>query len=155
MRLAAFTDYGLRVLMRLANAPDESFTTAEIAAQFSIPYNHLAKVVQDLVRGGYVTTRRGAGGGMRLARPAETITLGEVVRFLEQRYPVVECFRRDGGACVLTPQCRLKAHIAVACEKFLQSLEQTTVAECAYPGPPPPPARAAKSTKAAKAASRH
>jgi len=144
MRLAAFTDYGLRVLMRLANAPEASFTTAEIATQFSIPYNHLTKVVQDLVRGGYVTTRRGAGGGIRLARPADTITLGEVVRFLEQRYAVVECFRRDGGVCVLRPQCRLRSHIAVAGEKFLQSLEETTIAECAYPGPPPTAARSAK-----------
>lgn len=76
MRLASFTDYGLRVLMRLADAPDEPSTTARIAEEFHIPYNHLTKVVQDLARYGFVTTQRGAGGGIRLARPAETITLG-------------------------------------------------------------------------------
>ena len=85
MRLAAFTDYGLRVLMRLAAAPAEPSTTARLAEEFRIPYNHLAKVVQDLARGGFVTTQRGAGGGMRLARAPDKIGLGEVVRYLEQR----------------------------------------------------------------------
>ncbi|MGB3834130.1 MAG: Rrf2 family transcriptional regulator [Mesorhizobium sp.] len=137
MRLAAFTDYGLRVLMRLADAPEEPSTTTRIADEFRIPYNHLAKVVQDLARGGFVTTQRGAGGGIRLARPADAITLGEVVRFLEQRYAIVECFRADGGACLLTPRCRLKSKLAAAREAFLAELDKTSVADCAYPGPGP------------------
>ncbi|HMM62776.1 MAG TPA: Rrf2 family transcriptional regulator [Mesorhizobium sp.] len=137
MRLAAFTDYGLRVLMRLADAPEEPSTTTRIADEFRIPYNHLAKVVQDLARGGFVTTQRGAGGGIRLARPADAITLGEVVRFLEQRYAIVECFRADGGACLLTPRCRLKSQLAAAREAFLAELDKTSVADCAYPGPGP------------------
>ncbi|HMM62630.1 MAG TPA: Rrf2 family transcriptional regulator [Mesorhizobium sp.] len=135
MRLAAFTDFGLRVLMRLADAPDEPSTTARIAEEFQIPYNHLAKVVQDLARGGFVATQRGAGGGLRLARPAGSVTLGEVVRFLEQRHAMVECFRADGGACLLTPRCRLKPQLAAAREAFLAELDKTSIAACAYPGP--------------------
>lgn len=135
MRLAAFTDYGLRVLMRLAGTPDEPLTTAGIAEEFQIPYNHLTKVVLDLARGGFVTTRRGAGGGIRLARPAEAITLGEVVRHLEKRYDMVECFRADGGACLLSPLCRLKPQLAAAREAFLAELDKTSLADCAYPGP--------------------
>jgi Rrf2 family nitric oxide-sensitive transcriptional repressor len=134
MRLAAFTDYGLRVLMRLADASDSPLTTARIAEQFRIPYNHLAKVVLDLARGGYVTTQRGAGGGIRLARSAESIRLGEVVRYLEQRHATVECFRTDGGACLLTPRCRLKHQLAAAREAFIAELDKTSVAACAYPG---------------------
>ena len=137
MRLAAFTDYGLRVLMRLADTPDEPLTTSGIAQQFRIPYNHLAKVVQDLARGGFVVTQRGAGGGIRLARTADTITLGEVVRFLEQRYAITECFRADGGACLLTPRCRLRPRLAAAHEAFLAELDKTSVAACAFPGPDP------------------
>lgn len=137
MRLAAFTDFGLRVLMRLAGAPDEALTTAGIAEEFQIPYNHLTKVVLDLSRGGFVTTRRGAGGGIRLARPAEAMTLGEVVRHLEDRYDMVECFRADGGACLLRPLCRLRPQLAAAREAFLAELDKTTVADCAYPGPAP------------------
>lgn len=135
MRLAAFTDYGLRVLMRLADKPDAMLTTSGIAEELRIPYNHLTKVVQDLAKGGYIVTRRGAGGGMRLARSPETITLGEVVRCLEQRYPLVECFRSDGGACLLTPNCRFRGKLAAAQDAFMRELDKTNLAECALPAP--------------------
>lgn len=86
---------------------------------------------------GFVTTQRGAGGGIRLARPAETITLGEVVRRLEDCYDMVECFRADGGACLLNPLCRLKPQLVAAREAFLAELDKTSIADCTYPGPPP------------------
>jgi Rrf2 family nitric oxide-sensitive transcriptional repressor len=133
MRLTAFTDFGLRALMRLAGEPDRSFSTHEIAAEFGISRNHLIKIVRDLAESGYVITQRGAGGGFRLARPARSITLGEVVRTLEQDQALVECFRDDGGSCVLTPRCRLKLRLAKAREAFLKELDATTLAECAYP----------------------
>jgi Rrf2 family transcriptional regulator, nitric oxide-sensitive transcriptional repressor len=133
MRLTSFTDFALRALMRLAGEPARSFATNEIAAEFKISRNHLAKVVRDLADGGFVTTQRGVGGGFSLARPPQAITLGEVVRALEGEHALVECFRSDGGSCVLTPRCRLKARLAAAREAFMRELDATTLAECAYP----------------------
>ncbi|MGH6989875.1 MAG: RrF2 family transcriptional regulator [Stellaceae bacterium] len=132
MRLTAFTDLGLRAMMRLAGDPSRTFTTDDIATEFAISRHHLAKIVRDLSRAGYVATRRGAAGGVRLARPAEAITLGDIVRTLEAGEALAECFRNDGGACVLTPRCQLKKRLAVAREAFLCSLDATTLAECAY-----------------------
>ena len=132
MRLTTFTDFALRALMRLAGEPTRSFATSEIATEFGISRNHLAKVVRDLADGGFITTQRGAGGGFSLARPPQSITLGEVVRTLEKQQGLVECFRGDGGACVLTPRCRLKAKLAAAREAFMRELDATTLAECAY-----------------------
>ena len=134
MRLTAFTDYGLRALMRLAGEPERLFTTEEIANELAVSRNHLTKVVRELADAGIVATHRGAGGGFRLARPAGTISIGEVVRRLEARHAIVECFRSDGGACVLTPRCRLKAHLKHAAEAFLKELDRTTLAECAVTG---------------------
>jgi Rrf2 family nitric oxide-sensitive transcriptional repressor len=133
MRLTMFTDFALRALMRLAGEPHRSFSTGEIAEEFGISRNHLAKVVRDLAEGGFVVTQRGVGGGFALARPPQAITLGEVVRALEGTGALVECFRPDGGDCVLTPRCRLKAKFAAARESFLRELDKTTLAECAYP----------------------
>lgn len=133
MRLTAFTDFAMRALMRLAGEPDRVFTTDEIAREFAISRNHLTKVVRELAEAGFVATHRGAGGGFRLARPAETITIGEVVRLLEARHAMVECFRADGGECVLTPRCRLKGKLALAAKAFLAELDKTSLAECAYP----------------------
>jgi Rrf2 family transcriptional regulator, nitric oxide-sensitive transcriptional repressor len=131
MRLTAFTDFGLRALMRLAGEPERLFTTEEIAKELAISRNHLTKVVGELADAGIVATHRGAGGGFRLARPAGAISIGEVVRRLEARHAIVECFRSDGGACVLTPRCRLKARLKHASEVFLKDLDRTTLAECA------------------------
>jgi Rrf2 family nitric oxide-sensitive transcriptional repressor len=131
MRLTAFTDYGLRALMRLAGEPERLFTTEEIANELAISRNHLTKVVRELADAGFVATLRGSGGGFRLARPAAEISIGEVVRRLEARHAIVECFRSDGGDCVLTPRCRLKARLKHASEAFLKDLNRTTLAECA------------------------
>ena len=70
MRLTSFTDFALRALMRLAGEPGRSFATNEIAAEFGISRNHLAKVVRDLADSGFISTQRGVGGGFTLARPA-------------------------------------------------------------------------------------
>ena len=132
MRVTTFTDFGLRALMKLAAAPDESVTIDAVAGEFRLSRNHLAKVIQELSRAGFVTTQRGAGGGFRLAGAPEDITVGEVVRLLEQSQALVECFEADGGHCVLTPACRLKGHLARAQEAFFAELDKVTLAQCAY-----------------------
>ncbi len=133
MRLTSFTDYGLRALMQLAAEPDRVFTTDEIASAFGISRNHLVKIIRELAAGGIIATQRGAGGGFHLARPAGEISLGEIVRLLESRSALVECFRSDGGACVVTRRCRLKSRLKAAREAFLRELDGTTLAECALP----------------------
>lgn len=132
MRLTAYTDYGLRILMRLAGAPDSIFTTAGISRELGLSTNHLSKIVRELARAGILRTRRGASGGFELARAPESVTLGEVVRLLERRQALVECFRADGGQCALTPRCRLRRRLMSATEAFLRELDETTLAECAY-----------------------
>lgn len=136
MRLAAFTDYGLRILMRLADSPERRFSTAELAAEFQVSQHHLTKVAQDLARGGFVTTQRGSGGGLMLARDAQSIRLGEVARHLERRFALVECFRADGGECVLRSRCRLRARLAAAREAFFDELDRSTISDCAWSAEP-------------------
>ena len=52
MRLTSFTDYGLRMLMRMASAPHTAFSTADLAEEFGLSRNHLSKIMQQLGRGG-------------------------------------------------------------------------------------------------------
>jgi Rrf2 family nitric oxide-sensitive transcriptional repressor len=135
LRLTEFTDFGLRALMRLAAEPDRTFTTDEIASEFSISRNHLMKIVQDLAKKGFIITQRGAGGGIRLSRPPEHMKLGHIIRTLEQRHAMVECFRSDGGSCSLTPDCRLRGKLAAARIAFYGELDRSSLADCAYPAP--------------------
>ena len=133
MRLTSFTDYGLRMLMRMAGAPDRAHSTAEMADEFGLSRNHLSKIMQRLSRGGIVETRRGGGGGATLARPAREIRLGDVVRLLEEDQPLVECFNPEANTCSLDGRCRLKARLRSAETVFLADLDRSTLADIALP----------------------
>lgn len=133
MRLTSFTDYGLRALMRIASDPSRGYSTAELAEEFALSRHHLTKIVQRLAQGGIVTTRRGGGGGAILARPADQIRLGTVVRLLEDGQSLVECFAQDGGACSIGGCCRLKVRLRAAEAAFLADLDRSTLADIALP----------------------
>lgn len=136
MRLTSFTDYGLRMLMRLASAPDRALSTAELADEFGLSRNHLTKIIQRLAQGGIVTTRRGGGGGAMLARDPQEVTVGAIVRLLEEGQPLVECFAATGGDCTLTGCCRLKSRLRSAEAAFLADLDRSTLADIALPAAP-------------------
>lgn len=133
MNLTSFTDYGLRMLMRMASAPDRAFSTADLAEEFKLSRNHLSKIMQRLAQGGIVETRRGVNGGAVLrSNPAE-IRLGDVVRLLEQGQALVECFGPDGGNCLIDGCCRLKARLRQAEVSFIEDLNRSTLADIALP----------------------
>ncbi|GAW36672.1 HTH-type transcriptional repressor NsrR [Roseovarius sp. A-2] len=131
MRLTSFTDYGLRMLMRMASTPDRAFSTAGLADEFELSRNHLAKIMQRLARAGIIETRRGGGGGAVLAQPACDIRLGTIIRVLEEGQPLVECLGADGGACTLDGHCQLKSRLRAAENAFLADLDRATLADIA------------------------
>ncbi|MDO8984461.1 Rrf2 family transcriptional regulator [Cypionkella sp.] len=133
MRLTSFTDFGLRALMRMASDPHRAFSTAELADEFALSRNHLTKIMQRLAEGGFVTTRRGSGGGATLAPSPESISLGDVVRLLEAGQPLVECFATRENSCNITGRCRLKARLRSAEAAFLADLDRSTLADIALP----------------------
>ncbi|MER3355894.1 MAG: Rrf2 family transcriptional regulator [Hoeflea sp. D1-CHI-28] len=137
MRLTSFTDYGLRMLMRLASAPDRAFSTADLAKEFQLSRNHLIKIMQKLGRAGLVQTRRGGGGGATLAHAPEEIRLGDVVRVLEEGQALVDCFQPNGGDCTINGCCRLKTRLRVAEMAFIENLNRSTLADVALPAPEP------------------
>lgn len=133
MRLTSFTEFGLRMLMRMAATPQVPLSTADFANEFGLSRNHLAKIVQHLSRAGLIETRRGGGGGATLAHPPQEIFLGDLIRLLERDHPLVECFGADGGDCSLDGRCRLKARFRAAEAAFLDELNTTTLADIALP----------------------
>lgn len=132
MRLTSFTDYGLRVLMRMAGDPARAFTTADLATEFQVSRNHLAKVISALAAAGLLKTRRGSGGGAMLARQPADIRLGDVVALLEADQALVDCFAAGGTACTLAPHCRLKTRLRHAETAFVADLNRSTLADCLY-----------------------
>ncbi|MEO8805597.1 MAG: Rrf2 family transcriptional regulator [Burkholderiaceae bacterium] len=131
MKLTSFTDYSLRVLIYLAVGSERRITIAEIAAAFEIPENHLTKVVHFLGKQGWVSTVRGKGGGMVLAKPAKDISVGKVVRDTEGAAMPAECFGPDESNCAIARYCRLKGVLAEAVSGFYAVLDHYTLADIA------------------------
>ncbi len=149
MRLTAFTDYGLRILMHMATAPDRPVSTADLAKEFALSRHHLTKIIQRLASGGIVATRRGGGGGATLARAPSTIALGSVVRLLEQGQAMVDCFAQGGGTCTVNGRCGLKSRLRKAEQTFLADLDRSTLADIALPASARPAAANRASGKTA------
>ncbi len=79
MQCTRFTDYALRVLIYVAQRPDEWVTIRQISEAYGISRNHLMKVVSFLGNHGYLVSQRGPGGGVRLQLPAHQIRLADVL----------------------------------------------------------------------------
>ena len=127
MKLTAFTDYALRVLMYLAADPGRRATIAEIATAFDIKENHLTKVVHFLGKAGWLRNVRGKGGGLELARSPREIVVGAVVRATEGAALPAECFGEDAERCCLHRICLLRATLAHALDAFYAVLDDCTL----------------------------
>ncbi len=128
MRVTRYTDYSLRVLVYLALRESDRSTIRQISDAYGVSKNHLMKVVQQLAALGYVESARGVGGGLNLARQADQIRIGEVVRHMEPDLALVECMR-SGNQCVITPACKLRTMLSRARESFLEVLNEYSLAD--------------------------
>ena len=133
MRLTVYSDYALRVLMYLAVKQDGLATIAEIAESYDISENHLMKVAHQLGIAGYVETVRGRGGGLRLAKPVETIGLADVVRHTEPDMAIVSCFKPVDAPCAIRPCCVLRRALEQARDAFMAALEDYTLGDLVKP----------------------
>lgn len=130
MYLTQQTDYALRVLIYVAvnnDNHDNLVNIATIADTFQISKSHLMKVATALVKGGFLHSVRGKGGGLRLAREADEIVLGAVVRYMEPLV-VVECLGQK-SACKLTANCQLAGILHGGIQAFLTHLDGYTLAD--------------------------
>lgn len=136
MQLTQHTDYALRVLIYLGDKTERRVTISEVSAYFNISRSHLMKIVNQLVREGFVIGTRGKGGGLHLAREAAAIRVGEVIRCTERNLALVECFS-DKSDCVLASGCKLKIALEKALEAFLTSLDAVTLQDLIAPAQVP------------------
>lgn len=136
MRLTTYTDYALRLLMYVAAKDDGLATISEVAGGYGISKNHLMKVAHQLGLAGYIETVRGRSGGLRLARPAGDIGIGDVVRLTEQDMTLVPCFDPADKSCAIAACCGLRRALGEAGAAFLAVLDDYTLADLAKPRGP-------------------
>lgn len=101
--------------------------SADIAQACNSSANHLAQVVHVLHAHGYIDATRGRMGGVRLARPARLVNIGEVFRLFEADVPFTECFDLETNTCPLLPACRLRQAIRRALDAFYHEMDLVTL----------------------------
>ena len=134
MQLKRYSDYSLRALIYLGLHPDRRCTIREIAGAYGISQNHLMKLTHRLGQQGFIDTSRGRKGGLKLARPASEIVLGDVFRVTEGDVHLVECFRDPAGnTCPIAGPCVLTNVLDSALAAFINVLDRHTLQDLLAP----------------------
>jgi len=126
MEISRRTDYGVRVILDLAQLPqNEIASTQEIAGRQTIPAPFLAKIISQLSMSGLVDTHRGAGGGVSLALPPAEISLLQVVEALDGPVRLNRCLIQP-GSCPRDEFCPVHPIWVQAQEQLADLLSRTT-----------------------------
>ena len=136
MQLTRYSDYALRVLMYLALNSHRRCTTREIANAYGVSESHLTKLIFHLGRSGFITTIRGEGGGLELARPAKGINLGALYREFEPHFELAECFAgKERCKCPIAGFCEITRVLELALQAFFEVLDRHTLEDLLKPAP--------------------
>jgi Rrf2 family protein len=143
LRLSKKADYALMAMKHLAQKRETCSTSArEIAEQYDIPIELMAKVLQRLVRRGLLASHQGTRGGYELARTATTISVADVIQAIDGPVAVTACSTED-GQCEQFSKCNVRDPLWRVRERILTALGECTIAELAADTPPPPVAKTA------------
>lgn len=96
MKLTTKARYGLKICLELGKRPDNCISASEISELTGYTVKYVEKIMNSLKKSGIVKAERGAGGGYMLSKPAQEITLGEIIRPLEDNLEFIKCL---GASC--------------------------------------------------------
>jgi Rrf2 family protein len=131
LRLSKKADYALIAMKHLAQRTDVVSTSArEIAENYDIPIELMAKVLQRLVRTGLLASQQGTRGGYSLSRQAADISVADVIQAIDGPFTVTACSTEDSG-CEQYDKCSIRDSLWRIRERILSALGTVTLAEMA------------------------
>ncbi|WP_175869132.1 iron-responsive transcriptional regulator RirA [Bartonella gabonensis] len=133
MRLTKQTNYALRMLMYCADNQGSLSRVPEIAKTYAVSELFLFKILQPLVQAGFIQTVRGRNGGVKLAKPAEEISVADILKVTEDNFSLVECFNTAESNCPLIDFCGLNTALYKALNAFFEVLSVISLADLQRP----------------------
>jgi Rrf2 family protein len=131
LRLSKKADYALIAMKHLAIRPDAASASArEIAEQYDIPVELMAKVLQRLVRSGLLVSTQGTRGGYTLRKPAASISVSDVIQAIDGPFSVTACSTENNG-CDQYSKCSVRDPLWQIRERIAAALATVSVAELA------------------------
>jgi len=132
LKLGRMTDYGTVLMTALANEPARLHSAHELAERTRIAAPTVSKLLKQLSRGGVVESIRGAQGGYRLARPANRITVADIVTVLEGPFGLTACSVHKGD-CNIESHCGVRGNWRLINHAIRSALEAVTLAQMTAP----------------------
>jgi len=131
MRLSHLADYAVVLMTAAARRPAAARLSAtELSAETGLPLPTTQKLMGQLAHCGLLTSMRGAGGGFALAKPAEAISLADIVEAVEGPIAMSAC--SDGKFdCALDAHCRVKPHMGIVGHAVRGALGAVSLTELA------------------------
>jgi Rrf2 family protein len=131
LRLSKKADYALMAMKHLALKSGASSTSArEIAEQYDIPIELMAKVLQRLVRMGLLISTQGTRGGYALSRPSAAISIADVIQAIDGPFTVTAC-SSEKVDCDQYGKCSIRDPLWQIKERIVETLDTVTIAEMA------------------------
>jgi len=131
IRLSKLADYGIVIMTNLARQPGRQHNAPEIAAESHIPQPMVSKILKTLARAGLLTSHRGAKGGYGLARPAEAISVAEVISALDGPIALTACIEDGPGGCEIEALCPARVNWHRINDAIRSALDEISMAEMA------------------------
>jgi Rrf2 family protein len=132
--------YALKALIHLARSDGGARQVSGISTEENIPRKFLEGIMSDLRKAGLVESARGKMGGYRLARPADLITFGEVIRITDGPLALIPCasrnFYKRCDDCPDEAACTLRRVMARVRNEVSEILDRTTLADALSGGGP-------------------
>lgn len=129
MKITRASDYAIRLLIHLASTGAEG-VSRELAEKIDVPFNHLAKLVQILARYGYLITKKGKGGGLKLAGDPRKINLAEVIEAVEGPLLISDCILHK-ESCRFSKKCKVRLCLSQVQGKISELLSASTIHDMA------------------------
>lgn len=135
IRMNKLTDYAILVLTHVVREGGPSQTARDLAVKTRVPLPTVSKILKELHKAGIVSSHRGIKGGYSLARPAERVSVAEVVQALEGPIALTECSGDLKGLCGLEPGCMVRSNWRTISAAIRGALERISLAALAQPLP--------------------
>ncbi len=130
LSLSKKTDYALLALSHLTRiGAGRAVNTKEIAEQYGIPVELLAKILQKLAKADLLVSTSGPTGGYRLARPAEEISVGSVIEIIDGPPAIIQCMKTIHNGCEQQSRCTIRTPLSRINTRIFQMLNLISLAE--------------------------
>ena len=133
IKLSRMADYGVVLMTQLAREDGALTTAADLSATCALPLPTVSKLLKQLAQEGLLSSHRGTKGGYGLARPADDISMADIIGAVEGPIALTDCIEADGTICEIEALCPTRTNWRRINDVLTEALDGVSLVEMARP----------------------